>query len=221
MDFIVLSAIIGITVLWIVITYDIGCQWSQNLQSRMGDFPEHMRITEDVNVEVGIPSWHITGHGKKCQDNYNLGYMKGTGRTCGEEIESSWSHTNPLAASVREMGPGVRHETLNDHWNGWNHRKVVGMRTPIYSPKIPFAHNIISSTGVILRKKFTQAANMKVKHETAYQQLKSTFSTELVQKWEKRVEKWENDPKTSNPYTEPSIGRKFLSLLDIFLMARI
>jgi len=54
--------------------------------------------------------------------------MKGVGRTCGEEVESSWSHTNPLAPSVREMGPAARHDTLNDHWNGWNFRKIVGFR---------------------------------------------------------------------------------------------
>ena len=59
-----------------------------------------------------------------------------------------------------------------------------------------------------MRKKFTQAATMQAKHETAYQQLKSTFSAELIKKWENRVEKWENDPKASNPYTEPSIGMK-------------
>lgn len=91
-----------------------------------------MRISKDVKLDVGVPSWHIKGHGQKCQDNYNLGYMKGTGRTCGEEIEATWSHTNPLAASVREMGPGARHETLNDHWNGWNFRKVVGLSTSSY-----------------------------------------------------------------------------------------
>ena len=129
MDFIALSAITGVMLLWIVITYNIGCQWSKNISSRMQEFPKHMRIREDVKVDVGVPGWHIKGHGKKCQDDYNLGYMKGTGRTCGEEIEVSWSHTNPLAASVHEMGPGARHETLNDHWIGWNFRKVVGLST--------------------------------------------------------------------------------------------
>ena len=129
MDFIALPAITGVMLLWIVITYDIGCQWSKNISSSMQEFPEHMRIREDVKVDIGVPGWHIKGRGKKCQDDYNLGYMKGTGRTCGEEIEASWSHTNPLAASVREMGPGARHETLNDHWIGWNFRKVVGLST--------------------------------------------------------------------------------------------
>ena len=49
-------------------------------------------------------------------------------RTCGDEIESSWSQTNVLGASVREMASGGRHETLNDHFNGANVRKVVNLR---------------------------------------------------------------------------------------------
>ena len=47
---------------------------------------------------------------------------------CGEEVEITWTHTNPLAPSVREMAPAARHETLNDHWNGWNFWKIVGFR---------------------------------------------------------------------------------------------
>jgi len=45
---------------------------------------------------------------------------------CGEEVETTWSSTNVLAPSVREMGPGARHNTLNNDWNGWNFRKIVG-----------------------------------------------------------------------------------------------
>lgn len=50
------------------------------------------------------------------------------GRTVGEDIETTWAGTNALAPSVREMGPAARHDTLNDHWNGWNFRKIVGFR---------------------------------------------------------------------------------------------
>jgi len=83
-------------------------------------------IKPSTKVDVAIPSWHINGHGAKCRKDFCLGYMKGAGRTCGEEVEISWSHTNPLAPSVREMAPGARHDTLNDHWNGWNFQKIIG-----------------------------------------------------------------------------------------------
>jgi len=36
------------------------------------------------------------------------------------DVEITSSHTNSLAPSTREMGPGARRETLNHHWNGWN-----------------------------------------------------------------------------------------------------
>jgi hypothetical protein len=92
----------------------------------MEEFPEHMRIPDTTKIDTAVPSWHINGHGQPCREEFAVGLMKGVGRTCGEEVESSWSHTNPLAASVREMGPAARHEALNDHWNGWNFQKIVG-----------------------------------------------------------------------------------------------
>lgn len=119
MDFIIFAALVGIILPWIFITYDIGCQWSKNFRSRMADFPEQMRIDPATRVDVAIPSWHINGHGQRCRRDFYLGY-------CGEEVEMTWSSTNALVASVREMGPGARHDTLNNHWNGWNFRKIVG-----------------------------------------------------------------------------------------------
>jgi len=127
MDFIILSALVGIALHRVVITYDIACQWSKNLDKRMADFPEEMRIKE-TTIETAIPSWHINGHGQTCRQNYNLLYMKGAAKTCGEEVEINWSHTNPLASSIREMGPAAHRDTLNDHWNGWNFRRTVALR---------------------------------------------------------------------------------------------
>jgi len=126
MDYIIFSALVGITLQWIFITHDIGCQWSINFHTRMLDFPEHMQINLGTKVDVGIPSWHINSHGKRCRKNFCLRFMKGAGRTCGEQVEMSWSHTNPLAPSVQEMAPAAWHNTLNDHWNGWNFHRIVG-----------------------------------------------------------------------------------------------
>lgn len=99
----------------------------------MMEFPEEMRIPDTTQVDVAIPGWHINGHGKTCQENFNLSYMEGVGRTVGEDIETMWAGTNPLAPSVREMGPAARHDTLNDHWIGWNFRKIVGFRMLFFS----------------------------------------------------------------------------------------
>jgi hypothetical protein len=87
-----------------------------------------MRIDGNTNLEVKVPSWHVNGHGDYCRTNYSLNYLTGAGRTCGEEVETSWADSNPLGTSVREMGPASRHELLNDHWNGWNFHKIIGFR---------------------------------------------------------------------------------------------
>jgi hypothetical protein len=94
----------------------------------MAGFPDEMKLDAYMKIDVGIPSWHILGHGDKCKSDFCLSYMPGVGRTCGEEVETTWAQTNSLATSIREMGPGARHETLNDQWCGWNFRKIVGFR---------------------------------------------------------------------------------------------
>ena len=124
-DFNVLATLIGILLLRIVLTYDVACQWSKNLRKRIADFPPEMQIPETTKLDVAIPGWHINGHGETCRNNFNISYMEGAGRTVGEDVETVWAGTNPLAPSIREMGPVARHDTLNDHWNGWNFRKIV------------------------------------------------------------------------------------------------
>src|SRR5690348_15461389 len=100
MDYMVLSALVGITLLCVVVSYDIGCQWSVKFPTRMAKFPVVMQLPPGLNLEIGIPNWHVNGHGLFCQNNYSLNYILGVGRTCGEDIETTWSYTNSLAPSV-------------------------------------------------------------------------------------------------------------------------
>lgn len=120
-------------VLQVLISYDIGCQWSKHFEARTSSYPEELKLPSKTMVDIGIPSWHANGHGSSCRNNYSLNNIPGVGRTCGEDIETVWAHTNMLAPSTREMGPAMRRETLNDHWNHWNFRKIVGFRTFIFS----------------------------------------------------------------------------------------
>ncbi|KAJ7811528.1 hypothetical protein B0H14DRAFT_3150721 [Mycena olivaceomarginata] len=42
-----------------------------------------------------------------------------------EMPECSWADTNPLVRSTKEMGPGFRQDTIDDHFNDWNHKKII------------------------------------------------------------------------------------------------
>jgi hypothetical protein len=124
MDFIFLSAVIG-TVVAILLTYDIACQWKINFKHRMKEFPTALQLPDAVQVDVGIPKFHCPAHPEKCQVLHSLNIMPGVGRTDGEGIERNWSEVNPIAPSTKEMGPGSYHDTLDDHFGHHNFWKFV------------------------------------------------------------------------------------------------
>lgn len=73
-------------------------------------------------VEYVIPKFHIAAHGSSCRSCYSLNFLRYMGRTDGENIERGWAWMNPASLSTREMGPGARHDTLDDQWSSWNFR---------------------------------------------------------------------------------------------------
>jgi len=133
MDYIILSALIGFSLLRLVFSYDIVCQWSKNLDPRMLEYPEHMRIDLDrVEVQNAVPSFHIRAHGSDCQQLFSFAFLLWAARTVGEEVETGWAHMNLASPSIQEMAPGHRHEVLNDHWGGWNFQKIITFRKRRY-----------------------------------------------------------------------------------------
>ncbi len=126
MDYILTSTLVDATLSNLLIVYDIACQWSKNLRARLTELcPAVGADLSKVNITVAIPKGHIKAHGKSCQSSFSLNYLPGSARTDGEGVERDWAHMNALTASTREMGPGNRHETLDDHWGSWNWQKLV------------------------------------------------------------------------------------------------
>ncbi|PPQ76961.1 hypothetical protein CVT24_009371 [Panaeolus cyanescens] len=184
MDFIVLSALMGVSLCQVFITYDIACQWSKNLSKRMESFPPEMKVNQNTKLRFAIPKWHINGHGQLCRECFNILYMDGAAETCGEEIEISWSHINALVPCIREMGHAAHHDTLNDHLGGWNFRRIVRFR-------MHFA------------RRLKEASLMCVRHAYIYKRMCKTFSAPVLEKWEAMTMKWEADSSAPNPFHVP------------------
>lgn len=128
MDYLFFSGLLGTTLLMLNISYDICCQWSINLWARMSAFPEGWRIdTTGVKWTYLVPKFHLPAHVDKCQTAYSFNYTRGVGRTDGEAPERGWADINAAASSTKEMGPGSRRDTLDDHFGDWNHKKIVAM----------------------------------------------------------------------------------------------
>ncbi|KAG2028955.1 hypothetical protein BDR03DRAFT_882220 [Suillus americanus] len=110
------------------ISYDIACQWNKNLWSRMSAFPHKYHINHDEKVITFlVPKFHLPAHIACCQTRFSFNFIKGVGRTDGEAPERGWADINPLATSTCEMGPGSRRDTIDDHFNDWNWKKVCAM----------------------------------------------------------------------------------------------
>ncbi|KAJ7735423.1 hypothetical protein DFH07DRAFT_870763 [Mycena maculata] len=161
------------------ISYDICCQWSKNLVERLKKLPPGLRLTIVLQLVFLIPKLHIYGHKLLCQLLISLNFMRGSARTDGEGIERPWANIGPVATSTREMGPGSRSDTLDDHWSHWNWQKLVELGL------------------LLLRRLLSVLAERNFQEESL-----ATFSEHQ----KAMVVAWDKDKTQPNPYELPKTG---------------
>lgn len=133
MDYVFGSTLPLSSLLFVVISYDIACQWFTNLFKRMAHWPDAIKSKATGNVAPLIPKLHEPGHKKKNHQQYSFNFAPGVGMTDGECIERIWAGHNALGNSTKTQGPGSRHDVLDDHFGFWNWLKYAGMGRRLYS----------------------------------------------------------------------------------------
>ena len=104
------------------------CQWVVHLSERIKALPSHLQIElPQGEVRYAIPKYHLNGHKEEGHSQFSLNYKRSVGRTDGEEVERGWSRLDGVAPSTREMGPGSREDTLEDHFDYNNEEKLVSL----------------------------------------------------------------------------------------------
>ncbi|KAI0314746.1 hypothetical protein OF83DRAFT_1019563, partial [Amylostereum chailletii] len=130
-DYVVSAAMEHVQNTLVLLSYDVACAWSKNMRCHLVGF--HTSVACGVSVLCNtvltfcIPKMHIKGHQKKCEEPFGFNYQEGTGSTDGKGIERGWSFVNGAAASTKEMGPGARHDTVDDRIGHANWKKVIGL----------------------------------------------------------------------------------------------
>ncbi|KAG1851306.1 hypothetical protein DFJ58DRAFT_842195 [Suillus subalutaceus] len=72
MDYFVFSALIGFMVTMLNISYDITCQWSKKLWTRMDSMPAHLHVLHDaMQIRYFVPKFHIGAHIAACQTMFS------------------------------------------------------------------------------------------------------------------------------------------------------
>ena len=123
----VLVWINGIT--WILVLYDIMCQYSVNVKRRFRESPALEWPSTLTTFHVGIGQFHIHGHRPACFPRYSVNFMLGAGNQDGEILETLWKPLNPASSSARGMTLFHRREVIDDHMNHSNWTKLtrIGM----------------------------------------------------------------------------------------------
>lgn len=128
MDYVFWSSIRGHQFECLTVSYDISCQWKIHLWDRLQLLPSELQVPRNsIRMHFGLPVFHAPVHKADCHDENTLRHLDGVGMTDGEGVERVWSDFNPLAASTKEMGPGNRHDAVDNHAGFRNWEKNTGL----------------------------------------------------------------------------------------------
>ncbi|KAH6892681.1 hypothetical protein BKA70DRAFT_1233619 [Coprinopsis sp. MPI-PUGE-AT-0042] len=135
MDYVVILTLTINGPRWVVISYDIACQWSIHFAERCERYGTELDPFEWGHIFTYlVPKFHLPAHILSCQVAFSFNYEPGVGRTEGELPERGWSESNGLAYSTREMGPGSRRDTLDDHFGAANWAKITKLASKRMEP---------------------------------------------------------------------------------------
>ncbi|KAJ7893749.1 hypothetical protein B0H13DRAFT_1625094 [Mycena leptocephala] len=183
MDFIIVSALAGFSLLLLTISYDIACQWKVHLRERVQKLPADMRLPfDDIKLQCALPVWHAASHNEACQDDNSLSFKPGVGKSDGEGVERTWSVLNPAAFSTKDAGRGVRADSLEGKIDNHNYLKNVGQ-------------------GDALQRKLVVAIAERDRQVAAFKEVSKTVERDVKAMWKGMIEAWLADPSKPNPYT--------------------
>ncbi|KAJ7449011.1 hypothetical protein FB451DRAFT_1102933, partial [Mycena latifolia] len=183
MDYMFFASIAGTELVRFFVSYDIACQWHINIWNRMLKY-DNEALTLDGRgkfMTFLVPKFHLPAHIEACNLRFSFNLTPYVGQTDGEAPERGWADANPLAGSTKEMGPGGRRDTLDDHFNDWNHKKIIAL-------------------GYIMRRKIHNAVPEMVETKEALADIEESLTLEALKEWVAMAEAWEKDSDKPNPF---------------------
>ncbi|KAF8078862.1 hypothetical protein FPV67DRAFT_1558069 [Lyophyllum atratum] len=178
MDYFFLSSLSQNTPKRVVVSYDIACQWARNLATRCHFYPPNPFQDQCLYL---VPKFHLPAHQPPCHINFSFNFTPHVGRTDGEAPERGWAAINAVANSTKEMGPGSRRDTLDDHFGDYNWRKVITLASS-------------------LLRKLKEARSERSEHVAAFVHFDAALPEEDTVEWTRLVQLWESDGNNANPF---------------------
>ncbi|KAJ6517571.1 hypothetical protein DFH09DRAFT_940379 [Mycena vulgaris] len=183
MDYMFFKSVVGTELVRFFVSYDIACQWHINIWMRMRGYANEEIMVDGTGKYMTflVPKFHLPAHIEACNLRFSFNLTRYVGWTDGEAPERGWANANPLATSTKEMGPGSRRDTLDDHFNDWNYKKILGL-------------------GKTMLERTDDAVPMMVESMQALLDLEASFAEETLVEWRAMAELWEKDGDMQNPF---------------------
>ena len=133
MDYAIMQAIsYTVLVAYILLLYDIVCQFWVNFNTRIAQCPQLPVLPRNLSIIPGIGLFHVHGHKAQCYPRYAPSFIPGAGMIDGEILETLWSPLNHTASSARSMSWFSRQEYLDAHMGDSNWKKLTGIGKRTY-----------------------------------------------------------------------------------------
>jgi hypothetical protein len=202
MDYLLFRSLLFSVFAALILSYDIVCQWYKNLWKRMATYPNPLQMTNrnGVAVKFLVPKFHLPAHIDLCQMEFSFNLTKGVGRTDGEGVERGWANIDKMAPATKEMGPGLRRDTLDDHFGDSNWKKLIALGMRADHTSMTLAHSFF--TGTTLLRKLKEASPEANDHTEALEDFEASLhnaSNDIIS-WKAEVQLWEADNTNPNPY---------------------
>ncbi|KAJ7038833.1 hypothetical protein C8F04DRAFT_950863 [Mycena alexandri] len=188
MDFMFFASVLNFALLWLILSYDIACQFSKNIWARMPNLPEkyHLNINRE-NIRWMVPNFHLPAHKTGCHSPFSFHWLWGAGCTHGETVEQNWEFLNGAAASTKLMGLGARVTALEGLFAFHNWRRLVAHR-------------------LILKRRMAEAIKEGRSHKVSFGAFTAGLTAampESIVEWRASVEKWETARHVENEEGSP------------------
>ena len=113
-----------------------------------------------------------------------------------------------MAAQTKVMGPASCRETINDHFNDWNHKKVIGFGACGERSHSSHKVNLVDShLGPTLLRRLKNAVLGRGEHVTNFLEFTESLPPDRVLEWTEMVEKWDRNNNETNPFVIVTPGK--------------
>jgi hypothetical protein len=164
-----------------MLSYDIWCQYSIKLKERFRKhFPDCVEVIE--KMRGAIPKMHVKSHQLLCQLLMAFNYLRYSGETWGENIESGWAEQNQTAGSTKEQNDGHQHDTLDDVISFWNWMKQHQLcECYLFTVISKSAFSNVLLPDATLSRMYVNCIQTMQSREEIFQKYSARFSSEIIQ----------------------------------------